>query len=148
LFPDKKGWPRRYEAFSIMPPWGQPGIKEDLWRVIRTSRTTRGHPLPGDAPLTKAEKAAAGLGAFTLIGCCGPVIFVLVFFLLVLVIVLPLEFTIGAPGWLYYVLAASSGLITVVGVSVVAVGRVKEERRRKFLRRAEMRRAEDALKED
>ena len=73
---------------------------------------------------------------------CGPFMAVLVFLVLALVLLVPLEMTIGAPRWLYVIVGVLSTIITVLLVIGIAVDRAEKD----LVHKAEVKRAQEDLK--
>ena len=72
---------------------------------------------------------------------CGPVLGAMVFVLLWVVIVLPLELFIGVPGWVFWPLGILATIITIMLVIGIAIDRVEKD----MLHKAEVKRAKDTL---
>ena len=73
---------------------------------------------------------------------CGPFIAILVFLVLALIILIPLEATIGAPTWLYMIVGVLSAIITVLLVIGIAIDRAEKD----LIHKAEVKRAKEDLR--
>ena len=73
---------------------------------------------------------------------CGPFMAVLVFLVLALVLLVPLEMTIGAPRWLYVIVGVLSTIITVL----LVIGRAVDRAEKDLVHKAEVKRAQEDLK--
>lgn len=102
-----------------------------------------------ETPLSTGDKIGAAFGsAFGLIAC-GPCIFLLLTFVVMLLLSLPFFlFTDEPPEWLVWPSAIIGGFLTVVLIIGMMVDRTRKEKEKEIIKAAELQRAKRELESD
>ena len=103
--------------------------------------------MPDAVRMGKGGAVASIFVALGVLGCCGPVVFGLLFILFGLIILGPLALTVGVPDWLIWLPVALAAVTTVLVAIFGGAGAVLDAKEKALIRRAEVKRAKDELAE-
>ena len=96
----------------------------------------------------RISKAEVGITSGIGLIACGPFIFLLIFLLLSLLFILPLTLIgLGAPNWLWWIVAVVAGVITVSWFVSTSKNNAKKRIEDETIRRAELQRAKRELED-